>query len=84
MSLRTTLVELLSWGEAPEPDPAELVEVETVPVADGPRIVTVLRSAGLDATGLDSFHAGTGLYAVQVKVPRHQLREATELLDTLR
>jgi hypothetical protein len=84
MGLRSALVELLSRGEAPEPDPAELVEVETVPVASGPLAVEALQGAGLDVMALDSFNAATGTYAVQVMVPRRQLAEATALLDGLR
>lgn len=84
MSLRAKLVELLSRGEPPERDPRELVEVETVPVSDGPRTVDVLRSAGFDAVGVDSFNAATAHHGLQVMVPRSQLDEATELLDSLR
>lgn len=84
MGLRAALENLLSRGEAPEPDPDELVEVETVPVANGPLALEALRGAGVEAVGLDSFNAATGHYAVQVKVPRHQLQDATEVLDDLR
>jgi hypothetical protein len=84
MGLRTKLIELLSRGHAPEPDPGELVEVETVPVSDGPIKVGMLRSAGLDAVGFDSFNAVTGHHAVEIRVPRRQFDEATELLDSAR
>jgi hypothetical protein len=84
MGLRDRLVELLSKGEAPEVDPSELVEVETVSVADGPITIEMLRSSGIDAVGLDGFNAATAHHIVQIMVPRSQLDEATELLDSVR
>jgi hypothetical protein len=84
MGLRAKLVELLSRGEVPDADPDELVDVETVPVSDGPMTIEMLRGAGLDAVALDAFNAGTAHHAVRVMVPRHQLDEATALLDDAR
>jgi hypothetical protein len=78
------LVELLSRGEAPELDPNELVEVETVPAANGPMTVETLRSAGIDAIPFEAFDSVTAVHSAQIKVPRRQLGEAAKLLDRLR
>jgi hypothetical protein len=84
MGLRAKLIDLLSRGQAPEPDPDELVVVETVPAVNGPMTVEKLRDAGIEAVSHEAFDAVTARHAVQVKVPRRQHQEATELLDSLR
>lgn len=84
VGLRAKLVELLSRGEAPELDPDELVEVETVPAPNGLMTVETLVSAGIEALPVEAFDAVTARHTVQIKVPRRQLREATEVLDSLR
>jgi uncharacterized protein with von Willebrand factor type A (vWA) domain len=77
-------VALLSRGEAPELDPDELVVLETVPGHNGPMMVEALRDAGIEAVAVEAFDAVTARHAVQMKVPRRQVREATEVLDRLR
>jgi hypothetical protein len=77
-------VELLSRGEAPELDPNELVVLETVPALNGPMLVEALRDAGIEAVAVEAFDAVTARHAVQMTVPRRQVREATEVLDSLR
>jgi hypothetical protein len=59
VGLWTWLTGRLSRGELPERDPEELVEVENVPLSDGPLTVLALREAGLDATMVEEFHAPT-------------------------
>ena len=59
MGLRTWLVDLLSRGEMREPDPDEIVEVDNVPLSEGPLTIAALREAGVDATMLEAFHAPT-------------------------
>jgi hypothetical protein len=59
VGLRTWLVDLLSRGEMREPDPDEIVEVDNVPLSEGPLTIVALREAGVDATMLEAFHAPT-------------------------
>ena len=59
MGLRTWLVDLLSRGEMREPDPDEIVEIDNVPLSDGPLTIAALREAGVDATMVEAFHAPT-------------------------
>jgi hypothetical protein len=59
MGLRAWLIDLLSRGEMPELDPDEVVEVDNVPLADGPLTIAALRDAGVDATMVEAFHAPT-------------------------
>ena len=59
MGLRTWLVDLLSRGEMREPDPDEIVEVDNVPLSEGPLTIAALREAGVDATMVEAFHAPT-------------------------
>lgn len=84
MGLRARLAGLLSRGEAPELDPNELVVVETVQAPNGPMTVEALRDAGIEAVMVEAFDAVTARHAVQMKVPRRQVREATEVLDRQR
>jgi hypothetical protein len=84
MGLRARLEALLSRGEAPELDPDELVVLETVQAPNGPMMVEALRDAGIEAVAVEAFDAVTARHAVQMKVPRRQVQEATEVLDNLR
>lgn len=84
MGLRARLANLLSRGEAPDLDPNELVVLETVQAPNGPMVTEALRDAGVEAVAVEAFDAVTARHAVQVKVPRRQVREATEVLDRLR
>jgi hypothetical protein len=59
VGLRTWLVDLLSRGEMREPDPDEIVEVDNVPLSEGPLTIVALREAGIDATMVEAFHAPT-------------------------
>jgi hypothetical protein len=59
VGLRTWLVDLLSRGEMREPDPDEIVEVDNVPLSEGPLTIAALRGAGVDATMIEAFHAPT-------------------------
>jgi hypothetical protein len=84
MGLRAKLVELLSRGEAPERDPDELVELQTVDVHNGPMTVETLRSGGIDAVPLPSYDAALGRSETLIMVPRHQFGDAAAVLDSLR
>ena len=59
MGLRTWLVDLLSRGRCREPDPDEIVEIDNVPLSDGPLTIVALREAGVDATMVEAFDAPT-------------------------
>lgn len=84
MGLRAKLVALFSRGEAPELDPDEMVVLETVQAPNGPMTVEALRDAGIEAVAVEAFDAVTARHAVQLTVPRRQVRDATEVLDRLR
>lgn len=47
-------------------------------------VTEALRDAGIEAVAVEAFDAVTARHAVQVTVPRRQVREATEVLDRLR
>ena len=72
------------WAAGLTLDPDEMVVVETVQATNGPIIVEALRDAGIEAVAVEAFDAVTARHAVQMKVPRRQVREATEVLDRLR
>jgi hypothetical protein len=78
------LVDLLSRGQAPEPDPDELVELETAALADGPLIVAALEREGIRATSVESFDPVTALTRARVTVRRADLPAAIEVRDRLR
>jgi hypothetical protein len=59
VGLRTWLIDLLSRGEAPEPDPDEVIEVGTVLLSNGPLTIVALQEAGVEATMVEVFDAPT-------------------------
>ena len=84
MGLRQRIVDLLSKGEAPETDPDELVDVGTVPVAEGPLTIEALRDAGIDATMAEEFSAPTAITRTRIMVRRREAAAASEILATPR
>jgi hypothetical protein len=80
MGLRTWLVDLLSRGEMPEPDPDEIVEVGTVLLAEGPLTVTALQEAGVEATMIDAFDAPTATTRTRIMVRRRDADAASAVL----
>jgi hypothetical protein len=54
MGLRTRLYALLSRGAPPVLDPEEPVEIASVPLPEGPLLVSALQAAGFDAVGYEA------------------------------
>ena len=80
MGLRTWLVDLLSRGEVPEPDPDELVEVGMVLLAEGPLTIEALRDARIEATMIEAFDAPTATTRARIMVRRRDADAASAVL----
>jgi len=84
VGLRTWLIDVLSRGEVPEPDPDEVVEVDNVPLSDGPLTIVALREAGVDATMVEAFHAPTASTTrARIMVRRRDADDALAVLAAL-
>ena len=59
MGLRATFWRILSKGSAPERDRAELCDLITVPLFDGPLLIADLKDHGIAATMIESFNVVT-------------------------
>lgn len=59
MSLRSRFIAWLAKGDAPEIDPDSLVEVAYVYLHEGPMLVSLLESAGIDASGVEATNYAT-------------------------
>jgi hypothetical protein len=70
MGVRQWFVDLLSRGEAPEPEPDALVDLETVAVSDAPLVVAALRDEGIHASAVDHFDPATALTRTRIMVRR--------------
>jgi hypothetical protein len=81
MGVRQWFVELLSRGDAPEPDPDALVEVQTASTADAPLIVAALKDEGIDATAVDQFDPVTALTRARIMVRHADAAAAAEALE---
>jgi len=82
MGLKQRLWDLLSSGAPPELDPNSPVEVADVPLVDGPRMVSALQAAGIDATGIESFDLATNTRVrMRIMVQRSELDAARALVD---
>ena len=84
MSIKDWLMGLLSRGEAPEPDPNALVEVENATLIDAPMIIAALNDQGIDASSVDAFDPVTALTRTRIMVRRSDLPAARELLERVR
>jgi hypothetical protein len=84
MGLRDRLVGLLSRGTAPEPDPDELVEVETMLPSEGPIALQALQDEGVDARTVDAFDPVSATTRVRLMAPRRQVAQARAVLDARR
>ena len=80
MGLRTWLVDLLSRGEVPEPDPDEPVEVGMVLLPEGPLTIEALRDAGIEATMIEAFDAPTATTRARIMVRRRDADAASAVL----
>lgn len=82
MGLKQRLWDLLSSGVPPELDPSSPVEVADVPLVEGPRMVSALQAAGIDAKGIESFDLVTKTRArMRIMVRRSELDAARSLVD---
>jgi hypothetical protein len=71
-------------GQAREPDPDELVELETASVADAPLIVAALEAEGIGARSVESFDPVTAVTRTKVVVRRADLPAAIDARRRLR
>jgi hypothetical protein len=80
VGLRTWLVDLLSRGDVPEPDPDEPVEVGMVLLAEGPLTIEALRDARIEATMIEAFDAPTAMTRARIMVRRRDADAASAVL----
>jgi len=85
MGLRRWFFDLLDRGQAPDVDPDAQVEVATVPLFDGPRLVAELEAHGIDAVGIESFSVVTDTRSLMRITVRHaDLAAAHAIADAFR
>jgi hypothetical protein len=85
MGLRRWFAELLARGAPVETDPDALVEVDVVPLAEGPIYVSGLEREGIDAVGIESYDVVTGTRTrVRIMVRQLDIDAAREILERLR
>jgi hypothetical protein len=80
VGLRTWLIDLLSRGEAPEPDPDDFIEVGTVLLSNGPLTIVALQEAGVEATMVEVFDAPTATTRARIMVRRRDADTASTVL----
>jgi hypothetical protein len=81
MGVKQWIVELLSRGDAPDPDPDAPVELQTVAVPDAPLLVAALRDEGIHATAVDRFDPATALTRTRIMVRRADAPAALAALE---
>lgn len=84
MGIRQWFVDLLSRGQAPEPDPDEMVELETASLPESPVVVDALQREGVDASTIDAFDPVTAVARARVMVRRADVPAALEVVARLR
>jgi hypothetical protein len=85
MGLRRWFVGLLERGAPVETDPESMVEVDVVPLAEGPMYVSGLQREGIDAFGIESYDVVTGTRTrVRVMVRQSDIAAAREILERFR
>jgi hypothetical protein len=85
MGLRRWFFDLLARGPAPDVDPDAQVEVATVALFDGPRLVAELEAHGIDAVGIESFSIVTDTRSLMRVAVRHaDLAAARAVVDAFR
>jgi hypothetical protein len=85
MGVRRWLFDLLDRGEAPQVDPDAQVELATVPLSDGPRLVAELEAHGIDAVGIEAFSIVTDTRSLMRITVRHaDLAAARAIADVFR
>jgi hypothetical protein len=84
LSIKDWFVGLLSRGNAPEPDPNGLVEVETATLANAPIMIAALQDEGIAASSVESFDPVTAITRTRIMVRRSDLPAALEALERVR
>ena len=85
MGLRRWFFDLLARGEAAEVDPEAQIEVATVPLFDGPRLMAELEAHGINAAGVESFNVVTDTRSLMRITVRHaDLASARAIADAFR
>jgi len=85
VGIRRWFFELLDRGEPPEVDPEAPVEVATVALHDGPRLVAELQAHGILADGIEGFSIVTDTRSrMRVMVRHADLAEASAIVDQFR
>lgn len=84
MSIKQWFFGLLSRGEAAEPDPNEVVEVETTALTGAPIMIAALQDEGIDASSVEAFDPVTAITRARIMVRRSDLPAALEVLGRLR
>jgi hypothetical protein len=85
VGFRRWLTELLDRGPVPDVDPEAQVEVATVPLFDGPRLVAELAAGGIDAVAIESFDVVTSTRSLmRITVRQADLSAARDIVDTFR
>lgn len=84
MGIRQWFVDLLSRGHVPEPDPDEVVELETAPLSQAPIFIEALQREGIDASSVEAFDPVTAITRAKVMVRRADLPAASEVAKRLR
>ncbi len=85
MGFQRWFFDLLDRGPAPEVDPDAQVEVATVPLFDGPRLVCELEAQGIRASGVESFSIVTDTRSLmRITVRRDDVVAARAIADRFR
>jgi hypothetical protein len=85
MGFRRWFFGLLDRGQAPEVDSEAQVEVATVPLFDGPRLMAELEVHGIHAVGVESFNVVTDTRSLMRITVRHaDLAAARAIADVFR
>ncbi len=85
MGLRDRILQWLDRGDPPEEgDPDAVVEVASVSILDGPRLLAALAGVGIDASGVDSttdaLH-GSARTRTRILVRRADADRALEVIE---
>lgn len=85
MTLRERFGQLLSRGPSEALDPDEFVEVQIVPLHQGPLVMTALQAEGIEARSIDHFNVALRTISqVQVLVRRRDASRANTLITAAR
>lgn len=85
VGLRERFWALLARGEAVERDPTEPVELDVVPLFQGPLLMAALEDAGIQATMVEAFDVVTRTRTqARIIVLRADLDAARQVLEDLR